>query len=121
MLFGGIEMEKYNKTSLQILRDKKNLDGYYLPEILFDRQHFGNVRLETKMAYVAILDVLIKKALFNKQGEALVKTDNPLIITTLEALSNKVVTPEKMSTYYQELVEAALIVVEKQDVYVMEM
>lgn len=113
-------MKKFNKESLRLVKDKENKENYYLPKTLFDRQHYGDVRLETKMAYVAILDTLLKKPSFNKDNEALVKMDNPEVIRTLEVLTNKKVDQAKMQGYYQELIVARLIDVDKKDVYVME-
>ena len=113
-------MEKHNKESLKLIKDKMGMENYYVPKTLFDRQNFGYVRLETKMAYVAILDTLLKKPNYNKLGEALLKLDNPEVINTLEEITNKTVDQEKMQGYYQELVEAELLEINKQDVYVMD-
>ena len=53
-------MELYNKENLKVLKDSLLDDSYYMPKGLF--QSNKNLRLETKLAYVAILDTLLKKA-----------------------------------------------------------
>lgn len=113
-------MNIHSKQSLQNIREQNNEEQYYLPKSLFDRKNYGLVRLETKMAYVAVLDVLLKKPLFDKEGKAFVKMDNPEIVNTLHELTNKKVDLEKMQKYYGELVEAELVKIQKQDIYVME-
>lgn len=113
-------MKKYNKDSLQTIKDMMTEENYYLPKPLFDRQNFGYVRLETKMAYVAILDTLLKKPNYNNDGEAFLKIDNPEIIHTLETLTNKKIEKDKLERYYQELVIAELIIIDRKNVFLMD-
>ena len=108
-------MELYNKESLKKLSETSN-EAYYLPKELFTK--FKAIRLETKMAYVAILDTMMKKPVFNKDNQAIVKVDNPEIQKTLATLANKEVDLAKVQKYVDELVEADLIEVNKQDIYV---
>jgi hypothetical protein len=113
-------MKKYNKESLQTIKDMMTEENYYLPKPLFDRQNFGFVRLETKMAYVAILDTLLKKPNYNNDGEAFLKIDNPEIIHTLETLTNKKIDKDKLERYYQELIIAEMITIDKKNVFLMD-
>lgn len=53
-------MELYNKELLKNLKNTVDDSGYYMPKALFSGSRFGNVRLETKLAYVALLDTLLK-------------------------------------------------------------
>lgn len=111
-------MELYNKETLKGLKESITDNGYYLPKALFHGSKFGNVRLETKLAYAALLDTLLKKPVFNQEGLALLKTDNPVIGQTLAALANKEVNQEKVNKYLNELLEANLIEINKQDIFV---
>ena len=86
---GGIEMELYNKELLKKLKDEIGETNYYMPKKLFENVMFRNIRLETKLAYVAILDVLLKKPTYNQENKALLKVDNPMIVKTLAILANK--------------------------------
>ena len=102
---GGIEMELYNKELLKNLKDEIGETNYYMPKKLFENVMFRNIRLETKLAYVAILD-------------ALLKVDNPMIVKTLAILANKEVDQNKINKYLDELMEANLIEMNKQDIFV---
>ena len=51
---GGIEMELYNKELLKKLKDEIGATNYYMPKKLFENAMFRNIRLETKLAYVAM-------------------------------------------------------------------
>jgi len=113
-------MKKYNKESLQTIKEMSSEENFYLPKPLFDRQNFGFVRLETKMAYVAILDTLLHKPNYNNDGEAFLKIDNPEIMHTLETLTNKKIEKDKMERYYQELIIAELISIDKKNVFLMD-
>lgn len=110
-------MELYNKESIKKLKAVIDDTGYFMPKVLFSGSKFGNVRLETKLAYVALLDTLLKKPLFNQENLALLKTDNPVIGQTLAILANKKVDQEKVAKYLDELLEANLIEINKQDIY----
>ena len=111
-------MELYDKETLKALKESIDEKGYYLPKALFQGSKFGNVRLETKLAYAALLDTLLKKPLFNKDNQALLKVDNPVIGQTLAQLANKEVTQEKVEKYLDELMEANLIEINKQDIFI---
>lgn len=111
-------MELYNKEKLKALKDGIDDNGYYLPKALFQGSKFGNVRLETKLAYAALLDTLLKKPLFNQDNLALLKKDNPVIGETLAQMANKEVNQEKVAKYLDELIEANLIEVIKQDIFI---
>lgn len=111
-------MEVYTKETIKQVTNTIDGKNYYLPKALFEGKEYGLVRLETKMAYVAILDTLLKKPTYSKEGVALLKTDNPEIIHTLAVLANKKVDQEKMNRYFEELVEANLITIDKKDLFV---
>ena len=89
-----------------------------MPKILFNSNKYVNIRLETKLAYVALLDTLLKKPVFNQSNLALLKADNPVIGKTLAILANKEVDQEKVNKYLNELSEANLIEINKQDIYI---
>ena len=108
-------MELYNKELLKKLKTEIGETNYYMPKKLFENGMFSNIRLETKLAYVAILDVLLKKPTYNQENKALLKVDNPMIVKTLAILANKEVDQNK---YLDELVEANLIEMNKQDIFV---
>ncbi|MFQ8705449.1 MAG: hypothetical protein ACLR9T_05240 [Thomasclavelia sp.] len=111
-------MELYNKELLKSLKDTVDDSGYYMPKVLFSGSKFGNVRLETKLAYVALLDTLLKKPVYNQENLALLKIDNPVIGQTLAILANKEVNQEKVAKYLDELIEANLIEINKKDIYI---
>ena len=85
---------------------------------LFQGSKFGNIRLETKLAYAALLDTLLRKPVFNQENIALLKIDNPVIAQTLAAMANKEVNQAKVAKYLDELIEANLIEINKQDIYI---
>ena len=111
-------MELYNKELLKELQEAVHDAGYYMPRVLFHGSKFANIRLETKLAYVALLDTLLKGATYNQENLALLKTDNPVIGKTLATLANKEVDQGKVNKYLNELMEANLIEVNKQDIFV---
>ena len=115
---GAIELELYNKELLKNLKDEIGETNYYIPKKLFENVMFRNIRLETKLAYVAILDVLLKKPTYNQENKALLKVDNPMIVKTLAILANKEVDQNKINKYLDELMEANLIEMNKQDIFV---
>ena len=88
-------MELYTKESLKEVIEKSK-DEFYMPKALFD--HYKNLRLETKLAYV--------------------KVDNPQIQANLAELANKEVDQEKVNKYLKELEEVELIKVDKQNIFV---
>ena len=47
-------MELYTKESLKEVIEKSK-DEFYMPKVLFD--HYKSLRLETKLAYVSILEI----------------------------------------------------------------
>lgn len=110
-------MELYTKETIKELEDKIDGNSYYLPKALFERKT-NTVRLETRLAYVAILDTLVKRPGFTKEGTAFIKLDNPEIGRTLATLANKEVNQDKVNKYVEELEEANLIEINKQDIYV---
>lgn len=111
-------MEFYTKETVKALQDKIESSSYYMPKALFGSNGIGNVRLEAKMAYVAILDTLVKKPSYDKEGKAFIKLDNPEIANTLATLANKEVNQEKVKKYIEELDAVDLITVNKQDILV---
>ena len=117
-IFGGKNMELYNKETLKALKESVDDSTYYLPKALFQRSKFGNIRLETKLAYAALLDTLLRKPVFNQENIALLKIDNPVIAQTLAAMANKEVNQAKVAKYLDELIEANLIEINKQDIYI---
>ena len=108
-------MELYNKELLKNLKNTVDDSGYYMPKALFSGSKFGNVRLETKLAYVALLDTLLKKPVYNQENLALLKIDNPVIGQTLAILANKEVNQDKVARYIDE---ANLIEINKKDIYI---
>ena len=117
-IFGGKNMELYNKETLKALKESVDDSTYYLPKALFQGSKFGNIRLETKLAYAALLDTLLRKPVFNQENIALLKIDNPVIAQTLAAMANKGVNQAKVAKYLDELIEANLIEINKQDIYI---
>ena len=117
-IFGGKNMELYNKETLKALKESVDDSTYYLPKALFQGSKFGNIRLETKLTYAALLDTLLRKPVFNQENIALLKIDNPVIAQTLAAMANKEVNQAKVAKYLDELIEANLIEINKQDIYI---
>lgn len=117
-IFGGKNMELYNKETLKALKESVDDSTYYLPKALFQGSKFGNIRLETKLAYAALLDTLLRKPVFNQENIALLEIDNPVIAQTLAAMANKEVNQAKVAKYLDELIEANLIEINKQDIYI---
>lgn len=117
-IFGGKNMELYNKETLKALKESVDDSTYYLPKALFQGSKFGNIRLETKLAYAALLDTLLRKPVFNQENIALLKIDNSVIAQTLAAMANKEVNQAKVAKYLDELIEANLIEINKQDIYI---
>ena len=101
-------MELYTKESLKEVIEKSK-DEFYMPKVLFD--HYKSLRLETKLAYVSILETMKNKA-------AYIKVDNPQIQVNLAILANKEVDQEKVNKYLKELEEVELIKVDKQNIFV---
>ena len=54
-------MELYTKDSLKEVIEKSK-DEFYMPKALFD--HYKNLRLETKLAYVSVLETMKNKAVY---------------------------------------------------------
>lgn len=111
-------MEVYTKEKLKALLEKIDTSTYYMPKTLFDG--YPTIRLETKLAYVAILDTLIKKPNYSKEGVASIKVDNPEAIKTLSSLANKSVDQDKMNKYIEELIAVDVLEINKQDLMVVE-
>ena len=55
-------MELYTKESLKEVIEKSK-DEFYMPKVLFD--HYKSLRLETKLAYVSILETMKNSRLYN--------------------------------------------------------
>ena len=87
-------MELYTKESLKEVIEKSK-DEFYMPKALFD--HYKNLRLETKLAYVSILETMKNKAVYTTENLAYVKVDNPQIQANLAELANKEVDQEKVN------------------------
>ena len=87
-----------------------------MPKALFD--HYKNLRLETKLAYVSVLETMKNKAVYTTENLAYVKVDNPQIQANLAELANKEVDQEKVNKYLKELEEVELIKVDKQNIFV---
>ena len=98
-------MELYTKESLKEVIEKSK-DEFYMPKALFD--HYKNLRLETKLAYVSILETMKNKAGYTTENTAYIKVDNPQIQVNLE----------KVNKYLKELEEVELIKVDKQNIFV---
>ena len=111
-------MELYNKETLKALKESVDDSTYYLPKALFQGSKFGSSRLETRLAYAAVRDTWLRKPVFNQENIALLKIDNPVIAQTLAAMANKEVNQAKVAKYLDELIEANLIEINKQDIYI---
>ena len=81
-----------------------------MPKALFD--HYKSLRLETKLAYVSILETMKNKAGYTTENTAYIKVDNPQIQVNLAKLANKEVNQEKV------IEEVELIKVDKQNIFV---
>ena len=108
-------MELYTKESLKEVIEKSK-DEFYMPKVLFD--HYKSLRLETKLAYVSILETMKNKAGYTTENTAYIKVDNPQIQVNLAILANKKVDQEKVNKYLKELEEVELIKVDKQNIFV---
>lgn len=108
-------MNLYNKDSVKDLLTKSD-NEFYMPKPLFD--HYKNLRLETKLAYVAILETLKNKASYTADNLAYIKVDNPQIQLNLAKLANKEVNQDKVNKYLEELEDVELVKVDKQNVFV---
>ena len=93
-------MELYTKESLKEVIEKSK-DEFYMPKALFD--HYKNLRLETKLAYVSILETMKNKAGYTTENTAYIKVDNPQIQVNLAKLANKEVNQEKVNKYLNEI------------------
>ena len=91
-------MELYTKESLKEVIEKSK-DEFYMPKALFD--HYKSLRLETKLAYVSILETMKNKAGYTTENTAYIKVDQ-----------------EKVNKYLKELEEVELIKVDKQNIFV---
>lgn len=109
-------MKVYTKDTVKEIN--KAGKEFYLPSELFDSNKYKDLRLETKFAYCALVDVMNAKPLFDHDGNAYIKTTNPVIQETLAKLANKNVDQEKVDKYLKELNQNNLIVVEKQNIYI---
>lgn len=107
-------MELYTKESLKEVIEKSK-DEFYMPKVLFD--HYKSLRLETKLAYVSILETMKNKAGYTTENTAYIKVDNPQIQVNL-ADKAKEVDQEKVNKYLKELEEVELIKVDKQNIFV---
>ena len=109
-------MELYNKMTLKTLTNHHQ-EEFYMPKSLF--KGYKSLRLETKLAYVAILDTLMDQPQFEHiENKAFIKVNNPNIQKNLATLANKTVKQEKINKYIEELKEAQLVEVNKQDLFV---
>ncbi|WP_249030305.1 hypothetical protein [Tannockella kyphosi] len=107
-------MNVYNKQDLQNIK----VEGkYYLPENVFGGHRYPTVRVEVKLAYGALLNVLLTQPNYSQNGDAYVMMDNPVVAATLAVLANKAVDIEKMKGYYKELEELKFISIEKLNIY----
>ena len=79
---------------------------------------YKSLRLETKLAYVSILETMKNKAGYTTENTAYIKVDNPQIQVNLAILANKKVDQEKVNKYLKELEEVELIKVDKQNIFV---
>ena len=86
-------MELYTKESLKEVIEKSK-DEFYMPKVLFD--HYKSLRLETKLAYVSILETMKNKAGYTTENTAYIKVNK----------------------YLKELEEVELIKVDKQNIFV---
>ena len=109
-------MEPFNKTDIHDLVND-NKDKYNVPAELFDGMQYKLVRLEVKWAYVACLNVMLKSPMFDKENNAYIKDDSPMIIETLKKIANKKVDGEKIAGYLNELEEAGLVERQGRNVY----
>lgn len=109
-------MELYNKITLKQLIDKHD-EEFFMPKSLF--KGYKGLRLETKLAYVAILDTLMNQAQYSRiEKQAYIKVDNPNIKKSLSVIANKSVDQVKINKYVEELKNANLVEVDKQDLFV---
>ena len=96
-------MELYTKESLKEVIEKSK-DEFYMPKALFD--HYKSLRLETKLAYVSILETMKNKAGYTTENTAYIKVDNPQIQVNLAKLANKEVDQEKVNKYLKAGIKA---------------
>lgn len=105
-----------NKENIDNLNQKNN-QAYYVPSPLFDSRVYVNVRVEVKWAYVAVLNVMLKEALYDKERLAYVKDDSPTLVETLKKLANKRVDQGKIAGYLDELEDLNLVERQGRNIY----
>lgn len=105
----------YKKDSLLVLKEKLRENSQYLHQLLRTRPM---IRLEVKMAYLAIIEVLLEKPIYDDRGNVYLKKDNPQIRANLARIANKTVNKDKMAGYFKELENEGLIILDKQDIKV---
>ncbi len=110
-------MDRYTKQQIQAINEEFSGE-YYLPDAVFAPHHYHCISIEVKLAYGAMLNVLLKAPLYTKSGDAYLKADNPEIINILKKLANKEVATEKMQGYFKELDSLDFIDVVKQNIFV---
>ena len=111
-------MEKYTKEYIKEINATKQ-ESIYLPENVVGSKQYPTIRIEVKLAYVALLNVLLASPLYTKDGKAYIKVDNPMVIKTLEELANKAVDRSKIKGYVEELIKLDFVEVEGQNLFVM--
>lgn len=109
-------MDLFNKEDINELKDSSH-SVYYVPAELFDGMQYKLVRLEVKWAYVACLNVMLNKPHYDKENNAYIKDDSPMIIETLKKIANKEVDKDKIKGYLNELEDASLIKRDRRNVY----
>ncbi len=100
-------MTYYTKKDIENLKGYDN--EYYVPDALFDTMEYKMVRLEVKWGFVALLNALLQSPLYDNDGNAYLKDDNPSTIEILKNLAHKAVDQEKIDGYISELEESDLL------------
>ena len=96
----------YTKNDINNL---KVTGDYYMPDALLKDPKYKKVRLETKLAYAALLNTAIKNAKEDESGNIYVVGNDPLNVEYLHLIANKKVDQDKIDGYVDELDHAGLV------------
>lgn len=101
--------------------DIENIKGKRTGEFYMIENFKPGIRVEVKLAYLAILNTLIDKASFNEHQEAYLKIDLDYLAERLGTLANKKVDVAKIQSYVTELVELDLLDMKEDAIYLRRM
>ncbi len=101
--------------------DIENIKGKRIGEFYMIENFKPGIRVEVKLAYLAILNTLVDKASFNEHQEAYLKIDSDYLAKRLGTLANKKVDADKIQSYMIELAELDLLDIKQDGLYLRRM